>query len=300
MRPTALITVLISASLATIATAEDPEISIKATDVYPGLTMLEGEGGFTGGNITLITGDDATILIDDGIEPFGELLLAAINKHVERPVDFVINTHAHGDHVGANHALRMSGATIVAHDNLRARLVESGLPTADGMRPALAEELPQITFSDEVTFHLNGRIAHVMHVPHAHTDGDAFIHFRDINVISTGDVLFNGLFPFIDMDSGGSVDGYLAAQRILLAIADDDTKIIPGHGPLATRADLLAAHEMLIDANARIKALVDAGQSEEDIVAANPLADYHDDWNWGFITTERMTRALYRSNSSGN
>ena len=124
--------------------------------------------------------------------------------------------------------------------------------------------------------------------------------FLDINVITAGDVLFNGLFPFIDMDSGGSVDGYLAAQRKLLALADDGTKIIPGHGPLATRADLLAAHEMLIDANERIKALVDAGQSEEDIVAANPLAEYHEVWNWGFITTERMTRALYRSNSSEN
>jgi len=299
MRPAALITILISASLTTIASAQDAEISLKATDVYPGLTMFEGEGGFTGGNVVLITGDDATILIDDGIEPFGEMLLAAINKHAERPVDFVINTHAHGDHVGANRALRMSGATIVAHDNIRTRLAESGLPSADGMRPAVAEELPQITFSDEVTFHLNGRTAHVMHVPHAHTDGDAFIHFRDINIISAGDVLFNGLFPFIDMDSGGSVDGYLAAQRKLLALADDDTKIIPGHGPLATKADLMAAHEMLIDANSRIKALVGAGQSEEEIVAANPLADYHDDWNWGFITTERMTRALYRSNSSG-
>lgn len=300
MRLAAITTIVISASIATNACAQDAEISLKATDVYPGLTMLEGDGGFTGGNVVLITGDDATILIDDGIEPFGELLLAAINKHAERPVDFVINTHAHGDHVGANRALRMSGATIVAHDNIRTRLAESGLPGADGMRPAVAEELPQITFSDEVTFHLNGRIAHVMHVPHAHTDGDAFIHFRDINVISAGDVLFNGLFPFIDMDSGGSMDGYLAAQRKLLALADDDTKIIPGHGPLATRADLLAAHEMLIDANARVKALVDGGRSEEEIVAADPLADYHDDWNWGFITTERMTRALYRSNSSEN
>lgn len=300
MRLTALTAIAITTLLATIVAAQEPEISLKATEVYPGLTMLEGEGGFTGGNVILLTGDDAIVLIDDGLESYGELLLAAINKHTERPVDFVINTHAHGDHVGANRALHMSGATIVAHDNIRSRLIDSGLPSADGMRPAVPEELPQITFSDAMTFHLNGRTAHVMHVPHAHTDGDAFIYFSDINVIGAGDVLFNGLFPFIDMDSGGSVDGYLAAQRKLLALANDDTKIIPGHGPLATKSDLLAAHEMLVDANARIKALVDAGQTEEEIIAANPLADYHDGWNWGFISTERMTRALYRSNSSGN
>jgi glyoxylase-like metal-dependent hydrolase (beta-lactamase superfamily II) len=299
MRLTAITTTIIAASLAAGTHAQEAEVSLKATEVYPGLTMLVGEGGFTGGNVTLMTGDDAIVLIDDGTEPYGELYLAAVNKHAERPVDFVINTHAHGDHVGANRALHMSGATIVAHNNIRKRLIESGFPTAGGTRPVEPAELPQITFSDAVTFYLNDRTAHVMHVPNAHTDGDAFIHFRDINVISAGDVLFNGLFPYIDLDSGGSVAGYLAAQGKLLALADDETKIIPGHGPLATKSDLLAAHKMLVDANDRIKALVDAGRSEEEIVTANPLADYHDDWNWGFITTERMTRTLYRSNSSG-
>lgn len=296
-------TLIVAATVATVfisATAftQSSDISLKPTEVVPGLIMLEGEGGFVGGNMALLTGEDASILIDDGLEPYGALLLEAINKHTDRPVDFVINTHAHGDHVGSNRVLHMAGATIVAHDNIRKRLIESGWQIQGGKRPPVAAELPQITFSDAVTFHLNGHTAHVFHVEHAHTDGDSMIHFTDINVIHTGDVLFNGMFPYIDLDSGGSVEGYLAAQRKVLALADGDTKIIPGHGPLASKADMQAAHDMLLDANARIKALVVAGKSAEQVLAENPLADYHDDWNWSFITTEKMTQTLYRSNAS--
>ena len=298
MRVLTFATILILTLYATSVSAQDSEITLKPTVIFPGLTMLEGDGGFTGGNVSLLTGDDAIILIDDGLEPFGTLLLSSINEHSDRPVDFVINTHVHGDHVGANRALHMTGATIVAHDNIRRRLQEQGWQHADGFRPAEPDELPQVTFSDAVTFHLNGQTARVLHVPHAHTDGDSFIHFSDSNVIHAGDVMFNGLFPFIDLDSGGSVPGYLAAQRKVLDLADKDTQIIPGHGPMGSKADLQTAHEMLLDANARIKAMVDAGKTEEEIVAENPLADYHDNWNWGFITTERMTRTLYRSNST--
>jgi cyclase len=135
-------------------------------------------------------------------------------------------------------------------------------------------------------------------VANAHTDGDSAIHFPEVNVIHAGDAMFNRLFPFIDLDSGGSVSGYIAAQETLLAIANDQTKIIPGHGVLANKADLQAALDMLIESQARVKALVDAGKSKEEILAENPLADYHDVWNWGFITTERMTEMLYRSLTS--
>lgn len=298
MRLSTLATGAVAAFLALSANAQEPKIYLKPTELVPGLTMLEGVGAFTGGNVTLLTGDDAIILIDDGLEPYGEMLLSSINEHSERPVDFLINTHVHADHVGANRALHMTGATIVAHDNIRKRLQEKGWPIENGTRPATPAELPQITFSDAVTFHLNGQTAKVIHIPHAHTDGDSFIHFSDINVIHAADVFFNGLYPFIDLNSGGSVAGYLAAQRKILDLADDDTQIIPGHGPLGTKADLRAAHEMLLDADARIKALVDAGESAEDIVAANPLADYDHDWSWNFISTESMTRGLIRSNSS--
>lgn len=274
--------------------AQEPEISFKSTELAPGLHMLEGVGGFAGGNLGVLIGDDGVVLIDDGLPPLTDKLLAAIGKLTEQPIEFLINTHVHGDHIGGNEALAQAGATIVAHDRLRQRLLAEGMTTADGEVPAPEDALPVITFSDSVTFHLNGRSAYVFHVEHAHTDGDAVIHFRDDNVIHTGDVMFNGLFPFIDLDSGGSVQGFLAAQKRILALADDDTKIIPGHGELADRADLTAAIAMLENAVDRVRALVESGMGEEEMLAENPLADYHDEWNWGFITTERMTKTLIR------
>jgi glyoxylase-like metal-dependent hydrolase (beta-lactamase superfamily II) len=273
-------------SFAVTAGAQQGEISWKSTEVAAGLYMLEGQGGFAGGNLSLITGDDGVVLIDDGIEPLTDVTVAAVEALTGDPVDFVINTHAHGDHIGANTAYRGKGATVVAHENLRNQMIKDGSSEA---------ALPTLTFKDAVTFHLNGHTAHVFHVAKAHTDGDSVIHYPEINVIHAGDVMFNKLFPFIDLDSGGSVAGYIAGQKKIISMADDETKIIPGHGPLASRADLQAAVDMLEDANERVWALVVDGKSKEEVLAENPLADYHDTWNWGFITTERMTETLYRS-----
>ncbi len=280
--------ILVSAGL---PLAQQSEITFKSIELSEGLYMLQGQGGFSGGNLGLLTGSDGVILIDDALEPLAEKVIDAVEAHTEAPVDFVINTHVHGDHVGGNAALHQTGATIVTHDNIRHRMM------ADD---ADKDALPEITFSDAVTFHLNGHTAYVFHVPHAHTDGDAVIHFPDVNVIHSGDILFNGMFPFIDLDSAGSVAGYITAQEKILSLADADTKIISGHGPMASKADLQSAHDMLVDALARVKKMVDAGRSEDDILAENPLASYHDDWNWGFITTERMTRTLYRSLTENN
>lgn len=266
--------------------AQESGINFKSIELSEGLYMLESQGGFAGGNMGLLTGSDGVILIDDALETFSDLLIKAVQEHTQAPVDFVINTHVHGDHIGGNAALKNTGATIMSHDNIRHRML------ADN---AARDALPEVTFSDSVTFHLNGHTAFVFHVPHAHTDGDAAIHFSDVNIIHAGDLLFNGLFPFIDLDSGGSVSGYIAGQEKILSIADADTKIISGHGPLASKADLQAAHDMLVDALARVIQLVDAGKSEDEILAENPLALYHDDWSWYFITTERITRTLYRS-----
>ena len=182
-----------------------------------------------------------------------------------------------------------AAALIFAHDKLRSRMA------SDPEQNTGPGALPIVTFSDEMTFHLNGQEAYVFHIPSAHTDGDAAILFRDANVITTGDMLFRGLFPFIDLDSGGSVSGYKAGMQRLIDMADDATRFISGHGPVSTRSDLQQDLNMLIDAEARVKALLDKGMSEDDIVAANPLAVYHDTYNWGFITTERMTRTLVRS-----
>lgn len=272
----------------TLAMAQNAPPAIKSTEIVPGIYMLAGAGG----NITLLVGDEYIVLIDDGVNPVAKLMIDKAAEIAGRPVDFLINTHLHGDHVGANAAFAETGAMIVAHDNVRKRLAIDPSPAGG---PA---GLPVMTFSDAVTFHVNDHDAFVFHVAAAHTDGDAIIHFRDINVIHAADVFFNNLFPFIDLDNGGSVAGFLAAQRRLVALADADTIIIPGHGPLANAADLQTAIDMLVDARARVAALVSEGKTEEEILAENPLSIYHEQWNWNFITTERMTRTLYRSLTS--
>jgi len=280
--------------VASPALAQDSAISFKSTEVASGIYMLEGVGGFAGGNLGILTGEDGVVLIDDGMQPLFNKTVAAIRKQVGTDVDFVVNTHAHGDHIGGNEGLSKAGATIVGHNKLRQRLVAEGITGPSGQTPATPHWLPEITFSDAVTLHLNGQRVHVFHVAKAHTDGDSIVHFPDADVIHAGDVLFNGLFPYVDLDSGGSVEGYLAAQKRVLALAGDGTTIIAGHGPLATKKDLQAAHDMLADSCERVAELIRAGKTEAQILAMNPLADYDADWSWGFITTERLTRMLIR------
>lgn len=289
---------IVTLLVASGASAQQADISFKTTEVAPGLFMLEGQGGFTGGNLGLSVGEDGVILIDDGVTPLADRTIAAVKKTTGRPVDFVVNTHVHGDHVGGNAALHEQGARIIAHDRTRQRMVEQGLVGAQENTPAPEGALPEMTFSDSLTMHLNGEEAFVFHVGAAHTDGDAVIYFRDSDVIHTGDILFNGIFPYIDLGTGGSVEGYIAAQDDVLSLAGENTKIIPGHGPLATKADLEAARNMLRDARDRVRRLIDEGKSEDDVVSANPLADY-EGWSWEFITTERITRTLYRDLSGG-
>lgn len=276
---------------APLASAQDwMATSFDHTEVSPGIYMLTGaDGKMSGGGIGLLTGDEYVVLIDDSFTPLGPALLEKIEELAGRPADFIINTHAHGDHTGSNQFHAEHGAIIVGHDNLRSRMEnDPDQNTGPGA-------LPIITFSDEMTFHVNGHEAYVFHVATAHTDGDAAILFREANVIASGDLLFRGLFPFIDLDSGGDVTGYKVAMQKLIDMSDDETKFISGHGPVATRADVQQDLAMLIDAEALVKALIDKGMSEEEIVAANPLSVYHDEYNWGFITTERMTRTLIRS-----
>ena len=273
---------------ATIANAQDIATEIEATEAAPGVYMLGGANGFSS-NMALLVGDGHVVLIDDGMAPITADLMATVDELAGRPIDFIVNTHVHGDHVGSNATLADNGAVIFAHKNIRKRLVEK--PDSAGGESGL----PVVTFADGVNFHVNGQDAHVRHIAKAHTDGDAIVFLHGSNVIVAGDLHFNYMFPFIDLDSGGSVRGYIAGQQRIIAMADDDTVIIPGHGPLANKADLQAEVDMLIDAESRVEALVLDGNSEEEVLAANPLADYHDAWNWAFITTERMTQTMYRS-----
>lgn len=265
------------------------DVEYEVTDLGHGIYMLVGSGG----NIGLSIGEDGAFLIDDQFAPLTPKLLAAIGELTDAPVKYVINTHWHGDHTGGNENLAKTGTVIVAHDNVRARMA------APGRRQSSEKALPVITFSDTNTYYLNGIRIHAFHVEHAHTDGDAIVQFEGTDVIHAGDIVFNGIYPFIDLDSGGSVDGYIAAMEKLVAVSNENTKIIAGHGPLASRADVQKSIAMVKDAKSRIARLVTGNKSLEEVQQIDPLADLHEKWSWSFITGERFTEILYRD-LSGN
>ena len=266
-----------------LAQQDFSKTEIKTTRVVDGIYMLEGWGG----NIGLSVGADGAFVIDDQFAPLNAKIMAAIAAVTDKPVEFVLNTHHHGDHTDGNAAMAGSGATIIAHDNVRSRLASDAEATPDA--------LPVITFSESVTVRRNGHEVHIYHPENAHTDGDAVVFFRDVNVVHMGDILFSGMYPYIDIDGGGSLNGYISALEAADQMVDSDTKIIPGHGPLSSKTDIEASIEMLKRVRTRIQALIDDGLGEDEVVAANPLADFHDAWNWSFITTERMTRIAYQS-----
>ena len=292
MRP-ALAAVALLTALASPALAQRDfsEVEIKTTQVTPGVYMLEGAGG----NIGLLVGPDGAFVIDDQFAPLSDKIMAAIGEVSVQPVKFVLNTHWHGDHAGGNEAFHDKGAIVVAQDNARKRLKE-GIKRKTGDTPPASEgALPVVTFSDEVSFYWNGHDIRVRHPAPAHTDGDAMVFFDAANVVHMGDVYFNGGYPYIDLDSGGDLDGVIAAQEAVLAVADDDTKIIPGHGALSGKSQLSAYVAMLKDVRARIRALIEQGKSEEATVKADPLKDLNPTWGGGFINGEAMTRTVYQS-----
>ncbi len=266
-------------------------VEIKTTEIEPGLYMLEGAGG----NIGLSTGPDGAFVIDDQFAPLADKILAAIGMVSAEPVKFLLNTHWHFDHTGGNEAFGGAGAIIVAHDRVRQRLIEGMKTDSFEVAPAPEAALPVVTFSEEVSFYWNGRNIRVVHPAPAHTDGDAIVFFDGAKVVHMGDTYFNGGYPFIDINSGGDLDGYIAAQETVLAAIDDQTKIMPGHGPMATKADLAVYNAMLKDVRGRIKKLVDKGLDEEAIVRADPLKDLNKKYGSGFINGEAMTRSAFKS-----
>lgn len=276
------------AVLATPLLAQD----LRTVPVAPGIVMLAGSGG----NIGVSSGPDGVFLIDDEYAPATPAVRAAVAALGQGDIRFVLNTHWHGDHTGGNENLGSSGVLIVAHDNVRTRMstkqfIEDLNFPVD---PSPAAALPVVTFNDAVTFHLNGEEIHAFHIPPAHTDGDAIVVFRHANVIHSGDVFFNGHYPFIDRSSGGSVAGMLAATDRLLALANDSTRIIPGHGPLATREDLVTYRAMLATVGDRIAGLIAQGKSLDQVLAAKPSAEYDAKWGQAFLKPEQFVTILYR------
>jgi glyoxylase-like metal-dependent hydrolase (beta-lactamase superfamily II) len=255
--------------------------------------MLIGAGG----NLGLSIGEDATFLVDDQFAPLTPRIEAAIAKLTAKPVRFVINTHWHFDHTGGNENLGKAGAVIVAHDNVRKRMSTEQFIEFLNMttKPEPRIALPVVTFTRDIAFHLNGEEIRVWHVPNAHTDGDAIVHFRTSDVVHMGDVFFNRIYPFIDTSSGGTIDGVVAAVDQVLAEISDKTKIIPGHGPLATKADLAAYREMLATVAARIKSAIREGRELEEVVAAKPTADFDATFGKGFLPPHRFVEMVFRN-----
>lgn len=267
------------------------EVEVVTLLVTDQLYMLQGPGG----NIGLFTGPDGTLMIDDQFAPLSEEILTAASKVGGEIPRFLINTHFHGDHTGGNEYFGQRGALIIGHDNVRSRLQQGTLIKAFNMKrlPLEGSALPVLSFAEGIRLHLNDETIEVFHLPRAHTDGDAVVRFSGRNLIHTGDLFFNGFYPFIDVEHGGSLRGMIAGADRILALSDDATLIIPGHGPLARKPQLQAYRTMLTTAYERLKALHEKDKSLSEVLAAQPLADLEASWGKGFLTGTQWIEIVY-------
>lgn len=286
-----LLALVTSLAFAAGSSAQDfSKAEVKAQKLADTLWMLQGMGG----NLGLSAGEDSVFLVDDQYAPMTAKIQAAVSQVTRKPVQFVLNTHWHGDHTGGNENFGKGGAVIVAHDNVRKRMgTEQFLEIfKEKVPPSPKAALPVVTFANGITFHLNGEEIRVTHVANAHTDGDAIVHFVGADVVHMGDVFFNGLYPFIDAGSGGSSAGVIAACDQVLAATSDKTRFIPGHGPLATRADLKAYRDMLAALRERFARAIAEGKSDDDIAKAGLTKDYDEKWGRGFLKPEAFAKVM--------
>jgi len=271
--------------------AQNPDdVTIKTTQLSDHVYMLVGAGG----NIGVSVGDDGVFVIDDQYAPLTPKIVAAIKTISDKPIKFLVNTHWHGDHTGGNENMSKLGATIIAHDNVRYRLQNT--PNHNGTTsPAAA--LPVITFNDKLNVFINDEQVVIFHVNDAHTDGDALLYFTESNVLHTGDLYFNGIYPFIDLSSGGTVNGYINAIKESLKRINDETKIIPGHGNLSNKKEFQDILTMLETLKANILAEIEKGKTEDEVATNTAITKTYDDlgYSWSFITSEKIRRTLYKS-----
>ncbi len=285
-RSVALLSLLLPAFA--LAQQIDPaKVEIKVEKVQGSVYMLVGAGG----NIGVSVGEDGIVIVDDQFAPLAPKIQAALKAIADKPVRFVINTHWHFDHVGANGYFQKQGP-VIAHENVRKRMAEGAEVTGMKIPPAPKGDLPIITFNDRASVHLNGEEIRALHFPSGHTDGDAIIFFTRSNVVHMGDDFVTYGFPFVDLASGGSAQGMLAAVRKVIATVPPDAKVIPGHGKLSTVADLKPFAAMLEETLARVRKGVEAGKTADQLKQEKVLAGY-ESWSGTFISTDKFIDTLY-------
>jgi glyoxylase-like metal-dependent hydrolase (beta-lactamase superfamily II) len=267
------------------------KVTIKTTKLTDSLYMLEGAGG----NIGVSVGDDGVIVIDDQYAPLTPKIQEAIAKLSSKPVKFVINTHWHGDHVGGNENLAAAGAVIIAHDNVRKRMSSEQFVALMNRKvePSPAKALPVVTFTTDITLHFNGEDIQVIHADPTHTDGDSIVVFPKAKVVHMGDCYMTISYPFADVSSGGTFDGFIATSDKVAGLSDATTKIIPGHGPLSNKAELKAWHDMLVEIRTAVKKLADAGKPLDAIQKAKPTAKWDDKWGAKFIKGDQVVEFAF-------
>lgn len=295
LRLLALVVALAGPALAQNDGSAQVELAVRP--VAGSVSMIEGVGGFAGGNVGVSVGGDGVFIVDDELEQMSPKLVAALAQLSKQPVRFVLNTHWHGDHSGGNATFGQAGAVIFAHDNVRQRLSAAQLEQKAKETPATrpGAGLPVVTFAQDVTLHLNGDTVHVFHVPPAHTDGDVVVHFTKANVIHTGDLFLSRGYPFVDLGSGGNFEGFIDAADAVLAASNASTRIIPGHGAVVGRAEVATWRGVLDTIRQRVRKLIAEGKTLEQAVAAKPTADLDAKVGGNFITPDRIVEAAYKS-----
>jgi len=265
-----------------------PIVPQKLTD---SITLLSGPGG----NVVVLNGADGKLMGDTFVQPAWPHLKDELGKIGNAPVKTAIDTHWHFDHSDNNASLRAAGATLVAHANTKKRMSETHTLAVLNLTfaPSPAEALPQETFTQTRKITMNGETVSLVHVPPAHTDSDIYLHFEKGNVLQTGDVFFNGFYPYIDSGTGGSVSGMIAGAAKLLAVADNNTKIVPGHGPLGNKADLMKYHDMMTTVREHLQKLKSSGKTVQEAVAAKPLADLDAAWGKGLFNSDTFIQIVY-------
>jgi len=286
-----LLTVVLLCAVSAHAQTDFSKVEIKATKVAGNVYMLQGSGG----NIGVSVGDDGLLIVDDQFAPLADKIRAALKGLADKKLRFILNTHWHGDHTGGNVVFGPE-ATIIAHDNVRKRLATEQKSTVfNSTTPASPKEaLPVITFNDSLSVHFNGEDIRAIHFPHGHTDGDSVIFFSASNVVHLGDDFFAGRFPFVDLESGGSVEGLVKNIGELIGKIPADAKLIPGHGPISTLDDLKSYHRMLQQTTEIVRGKITAGKTLDQIKTEGLPAEWAP-WGAGFIKTDRWVETIYKS-----